>query len=72
MGRRRGSQGAGKREETQGREVGWQVAMQANRRRRLDKAGAQEAAERRKTQVQAKAEHPFPSVQRHFEHAKVR
>ena len=42
-----GYQGVGKREENRDSEVDWQVAMKAGKRRRLNKAGAQEAAERR-------------------------
>ena len=52
--------------------VDWQVAMRAGRRRRLDKAGAQEAAERRKASVRAKGEHSFLYVKRHFGYAKLR
>ena len=67
-----GYQGVGKREENRGAEVDWQVAMKAGQRRRLDKAGAQEAAERCKASVRAKVEHPFLYVKRHFGYAKVR
>ena len=51
--------GSGKREENREAAVDWQAAMRPGRRRRLDKAGAQEAAERRKASVRAKGEHPF-------------
>ena len=67
-----GYQGVGKREENRDAEVDWQVAMKAGKRRRLNKAGAQEAAERRKASVRAKVEHPFLYVKRHFGYAKVR
>ena len=67
-----GYQGVGKREENRGAQVDWQVAMKAGKRRLLDKAGAQEAAERHKASVRAKVEHPFLYVKRHFGYAKVR
>ena len=46
--------------------------MKPGRRRRLDKAGPEEAAQRRKASVRAKVEHPFPHVKRHFGYAKMR
>ena len=55
-----GYQGVHKRPEHQGREVDWQVAMRPGRRRRLDKASAEEAAEKRKASIRAKVEHPVP------------
>ena len=61
-----------KRPEHQGREVDWQVAMRPGRRRRLDKASAEEAAEKRKASIRAKVEHPFLYVKRHFGYSKVR
>ena len=67
-----GYQGVGKREENRDTEVDWQVAMKPGKRRRLDKAGAQEAAERCKASVRAKVEHPFGYVKRRFGYAKVR
>ncbi len=67
-----GYRGAGKREENREAAVDWQVAMRPGQRRLLDKAGAQEAAERRKASVRAKGEHPFLYVKRHFGYAKVR
>ena len=67
-----GCQGVGRREENRDTEVDWQVAMKAGKRRRLDKAGAQEAAERCKASVRAKVEHPFGYVKRRFGYAKVR
>ena len=48
------------------------VALKPGRRRRLDKAGAQEAVERGKASVRAKVEHPFLYLKRHFGYAKVR
>ena len=67
-----GYRGVGKRAENREAAVDWQVAMRAGQRRLLDKAGAQEAAERRKASVRAKGEHPFLYVKRHFGYAKVR
>ena len=64
--------GVGKREENRDAQVDWQVAMKAGKRRRLDKAGVEEAAERRKASVRAKVEHPFLYLKRHFDYAKVR
>ena len=67
-----GYQGVGKREENRDTDVDWRVAMKPGKRKLLDKAGAQEAAERRKASVRAKVEHPFLYVKRHFGYAKVR
>ena len=67
-----GYQGVGKREENRVADVDWQVAMRPGKRRQLDKAGPEEAAERRKAPVRAKVEHPFLYVKRHFGYAKVR
>ena len=49
-----GYQGVGKRAEHREREVAWHVAMRPGKRRLLDKAGAEEAAEKRKASVRAK------------------
>ena len=54
-----GYQGVGKRAENREAAVDWQVAMRPGQRRLLDKAGAQEAAEKCKTSVRAKGEHLF-------------
>ena len=67
-----GYQGVGKRPEHRDKEVDWHVAMKPGRRRKLDKAGAEEAAEKRKASVRAKVEHPFLYVKRHFGYGKVR
>ena len=64
--------GVGKREENRDAQVDWQVAMKAGKRRRLDKTGVEEAAERRKASVRAKVEHPFLYLKRHCGYAKVR
>ncbi len=67
-----GYQGVGKREENRDTDVDWQVAMKPGKRKLLDKAGPEEAAEKRKASVRAKVEHPFLYVKRHFGYAKVR
>ncbi len=54
-----GYQGVGKREENRDTDVDWQVAMKPGKRKLLDKAGPEEAAEKRKASVRAKVEHPF-------------
>ena len=54
-----GYQGVGKRAENEGRDVAWETAMKPGRRRRLDKSGPEEAAEKLKASVRAKVEHPF-------------
>ncbi len=46
--------------------------MKPGKRRGLDKAGPEAAAERRKASVRARVEHPFLYVKRHFGYAKVR
>ena len=46
--------------------------MKPGKRRGLDKAGPEAAAERRKASVRAKVEHPFLYVKRYFGYAKVR
>ena len=67
-----GYQGVGRREENKGREVDWETAMKPGKRRRLDKSGPEEAAEKLKASVRAKVEHPFRCVKRQFGYAKVR
>ena len=67
-----GYQGVGKREENRDADVDWRVAMKPGKRRRLDKSGTAEAAEKRKASVRAKIEHPFLYVKRHFGCSKVR
>ena len=67
-----GYQGVGKPGENRDTEVDWQIEMRAGKRRRLNKAGAQEATERRKASVPARVEHPFLHVKPHFGYAKVR
>ena len=50
-----GYQGVGKREETQGLEVEWQVAMRPGKRRKLDPQSAEALAEKAKASVRAKS-----------------
>ena len=61
-----------KRAENREAAVDWRVAMKPGKRRQWDKAGPEEAAERRKGPVRAKVEHPFLYVKRRFGYAKVR
>ena len=67
-----GYQGVDKRAENRDTDVDWEVALKPGKRRGLDKAGPEAAAERRKASVRAKVEHPFLYVKRHFGYAKVR
>ena len=67
-----GYQGVGKREETQGLEVEWQVAMRPGKRRKLDPDSAAALAEKAKASVRAKVEHPFLRLKRLFGYGKVR
>ena len=67
-----GYQGVGKREETQGLEVEWQVAMRPGQRRKLEPGSAEALAEKAKASVRAKVEHPFLRVKRLFGYGKVR
>ena len=67
-----GYQGVHKREENQGLEVEWLVAMRPGRRRQLEPGGDEALAERAKASVRAKVEHPFLKVKRVFGYVKVR
>ena len=68
-----GYQGVAKREENEGLEVEWRVAMRAQSRRRQLEPGSEAAVkERRKASIRAKVEHPFLWVKRRFGYAKVR
>ena len=67
-----GYQGVEKRSENRDGGVEWRVAMKPGKRRLLDKAGAAEAAEKRKASTRAKVEHPFLYMKRHFGYGKVR
>jgi IS5 family transposase len=71
-----GYQGVGKREETQGMDVNWHVAMRPGKRRALDKTSTLGAItdqiEKLKASIRAKVEHPFRVIKRQFGHNKVR
>ena len=71
-----GYQGVSKREETQGIETNWHVAMRPGKRKAMDKAtpmGAiMEKLEHVKASIRAKVEHPFRVIKRQFGHVKVR
>ena len=71
-----GYQGVAKREETQGIEANWHVAMRPGKRRALDKSSPMGAVldklEHVKASIRAKVEHPFRVIKRQFGHVKVR
>ena len=71
-----GYQGVAKREETQGIEVNWHVAMRPGKRKVLDKATPMgrvlDELEHVKARIRAKVEHPFRVIKRQFGHMKVR
>ena len=71
-----GYQGANKREEMQGRDVRWHVAMRPGKRKALDQQSplhrTLEQLEKLKASVRAKVEHPFRIVKQQFGYAKVR
>ena len=67
-----GYQGVHKREETQGLEVEWRVAMRLGRRRILDPESGEALAEKAKASVRAKVEHPFLRIKGLFGYVKVR
>ena len=71
-----GYQGVGKREETQGMDINWHVAMRPGKRRALDKTtalgGISDQIEKLKASIRAKVEHPFRVIKRQFGHTKVR
>ncbi|WP_440111453.1 IS5 family transposase [Acidovorax sp. BL-A-41-H1] len=71
-----GYQGVAKREETQGIEANWHVALRPGKRRALDKSkpmGAiMDKLEHVKASIRAKVEHPFRVIKRQFGHVKVR
>ncbi|MDT4881438.1 IS5 family transposase ISPsp3 [compost metagenome] len=71
-----GYQGVAKREETQGIEANWHVAMRPGKRKALDKATPMGAVldklEHLKASIRAKVEHPFRIIKRQFGHVKVR
>ena len=67
-----GYQGVAKRDENEGLEVEWRVAMRPGRRRQLEPGSEEAVEERRKASIRAKVEHPFLWVKRRFGYAKVR
>lgn len=71
-----GYQGVAKREETQGIEANWHVALRSGKRRALDKSTTMGAImdklEHVKASIRAKVEHPFRVIKRQFGHVKVR
>jgi IS5 family transposase len=71
-----GYQGVAKREEVQGIEANWHVAMRPGKRRALDKDNPMGAVldqlEHVKARIRAKVEHPFRVIKRQFGHVKVR
>lgn len=71
-----GYQGVAKRDEVQGIQANWHVAMRPGKRRALDKAtpmgAVMERLEQVKASIRAKVEHPFRVIKRQFGHTKVR
>ena len=67
-----GYQGVAKRDENEGLDVEWRVAMRPGRRRQLERGSEEAVEERRKASIRAKVEHPFLWVKRRFGYAKVR
>ena len=67
-----GYQGVAKRDENEGLDVEWRVAMRPGRRRQLEPGSEAAVEERRKASIRAKVEHPFLWVKRRFGYAKVR
>ncbi|MDZ4189283.1 MAG: IS5 family transposase [Hydrogenophaga sp.] len=71
-----GYQGVTKREETQGINANWHVAMRPGKRKVLNKSthmGAiMDKLEKTKASIRAKVEHPFRVIKRQFGHVKVR
>ena len=71
-----GYKGVAKREETQGIEVNWHVAMRPGKRKVLDKSAPMgeimNRLEQTKARIRAKVEHPFRVIKQQFGHAKVR
>ena len=71
-----GYQGVAKREETQGINANWHVAMRPGKRKVLDKSTPMgeimDKLEQTKARIRAKVEHPFRVIKQQFGHAKVR
>ena len=71
-----GYQGVSKREEVQGIQANWHVAMRPGKRRALDKStpmgAVLEKLEHLKASIRAKVEHPFRVIKRQFGFARVK
>ena len=71
-----GYQGVANREEVQGVEANWDVAMRPGKRRALDKSTPMGAIldklEQAKARIRAKVEHPFRVIKRQFGYIKVK
>ena len=71
-----GYQGVTKREETQGINAQWHVAMRPGKRRALDKStpmgSVLDKLEQAKARIRAKVEHPFRVIKRQFGYTKVK
>jgi transposase, IS5 family len=71
-----GYQGVAKREETQGINANWHVAMRPGKCKVLDKSTPMgeimDKLEQTKARIRAKVEHPFRVIKQQFGHAKVR
>ena len=71
-----GYQGVAKRQEMQGVQASWHVAMRPGKRRALDKTNPLELLldklEQAKASIRAKVEHPFRVLKQQFGYAKVR
>ncbi|MES8287107.1 IS5 family transposase, partial [Cutibacterium acnes] len=70
-----GYQGADKREENQGKQLSWHIAMRPGKRRALDKrtflGQVMDALERTKARIRAKGEHPFRVLKCQFGYRKT-
>ena len=67
-----GYMGIHKREEHEGRDVEWHIAVRPGRRRAMEAGSEELAAEKAKASVRAKVEHPFYWVKAIFGYRKVR
>ncbi len=67
-----GYQGVHQRAENLGCQVEWRVAMRPGKRRKLEPGSEEAVAEKEKSSVRAKVEHPFLKVKRIFDYGKVR
>ena len=67
-----GYQGVAKREENEGLEVEWRLAMRPGQRRQLEPGSEEAEEERLKASIRAKVEHPFLWVKHRFGYAKIR